>query len=83
MRKIEHPRAHLLRAVHYRYPREDRISRKGPRSKEAQGPNESLATRDYCCTVFTMIGVVIISTDVISISVSSRSKLPLKGTGTS
>ena len=83
MREIEHSRVRLPRALRRRCLRQRRAPENGPDSQEPERSNELPASRAYGCTVLTMIGVVIISTVVISISVSSRSKLPLKGTATS
>ena len=83
MREIEHSRVPLPHALRRRCLRERRVPENGPHTQEPERSNELPASRAYGCTVLTMIGVVIISTAVISISVSSRSKLPLKGTATS
>ena len=83
MREIEHSRVRLPRALRRKCLGQSRAPENGPHSQEPERSNELPASRAYDCTVLTMIGVVIISTAVISISVSSRSKLPLKGTATS
>ena len=92
MRQVNHMQGARSRCIGSpcigRRPREYRADQQDDaeqaRPPAVGAPPPRLARLDaYCCTVFTMMGVVMMSTEVSSSSVSSCSKLPVKGTATS